>query len=459
LEFVHNSPLMQVDDAVFQENSPTAGRPTLGNRSTNGLGRRGLGRYDLATALALLFAAGAFAQLALLDLTGSTLKWLAPPVVLAICVLASLWALRRCLPDHDHLMLPIVAMLVGLGLAEVARLAPATFLYRQMVWLALGSAAMVAVAVAPVNLDWLRRYRYTWLLFGLALLSLTFLFGVNPSGVGARLWLGLGGLYFQPSEPLKLLMVVFLASYLAQRRSELVQVEIRLGRWRLPHPAYLGPLLLMWSFSVLMLVWQRDLGAGLLFFGMFLAMLYVATGQARYVLVGIVLLMAAAAAAYRLFDLVALRAEAWWNPWRDAAGRSYQIVQALLAFASGGVFGQGLGQGLPTAIPVVHTDFVFAAIGEEFGMIGAVGVVLCIAVLTSRAFRIALRCERPFEQLLACGIGTLLGLQSLVIMLGTLKLIPLTGITLPFVSYGGSSLLTSMIMVGLLVHISGRDGT
>lgn len=448
---------MRVGSEVILESSAETSRPTLGRRSARGFGQGGLSWYDLATALALVFAVVVFAQLAVLDRTGPTLRWVVPPVLLAACALGSRWALRCHLPSHDHVMLPIVVMLVGQGLAEVARLAPPAFLYRQMVWLALGSAAMVAVAVAPVHLDWLRRYRYTWLLFGLLLLSLTFLFGVNPSGAGARLWLGLGGLYFQPSELLKLLMVVFLASYLAQRRSALIEVEIRLGRWRLPHPAYLGPLLLMWGFSVLVLVWQRDLGAGLLFFGMFLAMLYAATGQVRYVLAGIALLMVAAAVAYRAFDLVALRVEAWWNPWRDAAGRSYQIVQALLAFASGGVFGQGLGQGLPTAIPVVHTDFVFAAIGEEFGIIGALGIVLCLAVLTSRAFRIALRCEQPFEQLLATGIGTLLGLQSLVIMMGTLKLIPLTGITLPFVSYGGSSLLVSMIMVGLLMHISGRD--
>jgi cell division protein FtsW (lipid II flippase) len=154
---------------------------------------------------------------------------------------------------------------------------------------------------------------------------------------------------------------------------------------------------------------------------------------------------------------VALRVDAWWNPWREAAGRSFQIVQSLLAFASGGLFGQGLGQGLPTAIPVVHTDFVFASIGEEYGLMGALAVVICLALLVSRAFRIALRASRPFEQLLAVGIGSLFGLQSLIIMLGTLKLIPLTGVTLPFVSYGGSSLLVSMIMVGLLLHISGHS--
>ena len=184
-------------------------------------------------------------------------------------------------------------------------------------------------------------------------------------------------------------------------------------------------------------------------------MLYAATGQGRYVLTGIVLLVVAGIVGYRLFDHVALRVDAWWNPWQEASGRSFQIVQSLLAFASGGVLGQGLGQGLPTAIPVVHTDFVFAAIGEEYGLLGAFALIACFALLVGRAFHIALGAHRPFDQLLAAGIGALFGLQALVIMAGTLRVIPLTGVTLPFVSYGGSSLLTSMIMVGLLLHISG----
>jgi len=365
--------------------------------------------------------------------------------------------------------LPLVGILCGLGLAEVARLsptlsasgptgdvwlAPRTFLIRQLIWLGLGTLAMLVVVLVPPDLRWLRRYRYTWLFAGLALLATTLVMGVNPSGFGARLWLGAGGIYFQPSELLKLLLIVFLASYLEARRQVLLEVEARVGRWQVPHPAYLGPMFLMWGFSMLLLIWQRDLGAALLFFGVFLAMLYAATGQGRYVLTGLALLIVAAIAGYRLFDHVALRVDAWWSPWQEASGRSFQIVQSLLAFASGGVLGQGLGQGLPTAIPVVHTDFVFAAIGEEYGLVGAVAVIACFALLISRAFNVALNAHRPFDQLLAVGIGALFGLQSLVIMAGTLKLIPLTGVTLPFVSYGGSSLLISMIMIGLLLHIS-----
>jgi cell division protein FtsW (lipid II flippase) len=426
---------------------------------------------SLLLAFPLLFATIAFAQLSLVETGRLTLGHFIPVGVLSLCLVGAGWTLNRWQPYHDRLLLPLVGMLSGLGLAEVARLAPSlspggqpggislvlpSFLLRQLIWLVLGTLVLLAVGLAPRNLRWLRRYRYTWLFAGLALLALTLVIGVNPSGFGARLWLGARGVYIQPSELLKLLMLVFLASYLEDRRQVLLEVEARIGRWQLPHPAYLGPMLLMWGFSMLLLIWQRDLGAALLFFGVFLAMLYAATGQGRYVLTGTALLVVAAIVGYRLFDHVALRVDAWWNPWQEASGRSFQIVQSLLAFANGGVLGQGLGQGLPTAIPVVHTDFVFAAIGEEYGLVGTLAVIVCFALLVGRAFHIALGARRPFNQLLAAGIGSLFGLQSLVIMAGTLKVIPLTGVTLPFVSYGGSSLLTSMIMIGLLLHISGQ---
>jgi cell division protein FtsW (lipid II flippase) len=427
--------------------------------------------YSLLLTLPILFAIIAFAQLSLVE-TGRLIPGrLVPAGVLTLCLGGAGWVLSRWRPNHDRLLLPLVGMLIGLGLAEVARLAPnlsvlaspkegirlilSTFLVRQLIWLVLGTLVLLAVVLVPRDLRWLRRYRYTWLIAGLALLAMTLLIGVNPSGFGARLWLGAGGIYFQPSELLKLLLLVFLASYLEDRREALFEVEARIGRWQVPHPAYMGPMLLMWGFSMLLLIWQRDLGAALLFFGVFLAMLYAATGQGRYVLTGTALLVVAGIVGYRLFDHVALRVDAWWNPWQEASGRSFQIVQSLLAFASGGVLGQGLGQGLPTAIPVVHTDFVFAAIGEEYGLLGAFALIACFALLVGRAFHIALGAHRPFDKLLAAGIGALFGLQALVIMAGTLRVIPLTGVTLPFVSYGGSSLLTSMIMVGLLLHISG----
>ena len=408
----------------------------------------------LLLALPILFTAVSFAQLSLVEYGQLRLSAFLPVAIFAAVLGGSAWLLRRYLPSHDVLLIPLVGILLGLGLALVARLVSWTYLTRQLIWLVISIGVMVAVAIVPRNLRWLRRYRYSWLAAGLGLLSLTLVLGVNPSGAGARLWLGVGGVYFQPSELLKLILVVFLASYLEDRRVALVEVSAQFGRLRLPHPAYIGPMLLMWGFSVVLLLWQRDLGAALLFFGVFLAMLYAATGQAGYVAVGFVLLLGSGVLGYFMFDHVALRVDAWWNPWLEASGRSFQLVQSLLAFASGGVLGVGLDQGLPTAIPVVHTDFVFAAVGEEYGLIGTFAVLICFALLTGRAFRIAMSARRPFDQLLASGIGAVLGFQSLVIMAGTTKLIPLTGVTLPFVSYGGSSLLVSSIMLGLLLFLS-----
>ncbi|MGC8879208.1 MAG: FtsW/RodA/SpoVE family cell cycle protein [Anaerolineae bacterium] len=410
----------------------------------------------LISGLPLAFAFVAFVQLSLVEDARLTPARFIAPATLTVCALATKWLLQRHLPYHDQVLLPLITLLIGWGLAEVDRLAPPVFLQRQTLWMVFGSCALLTAALVPQGLRWLERFRYTWLLLGLFLLAMTFFLGVNPSGAGARLWLGAAGFYFQPSELLKLLMIVFLASYLAQRQAALAESNVQVHHWRIPHPAYLSPLLLMWGFSMLLLLWQRDLGAALLFFGVFLAMFYAATGQGRYVLASLVLLIGAGAVGYHIFDVVALRVDAWLDPWQEASGRSFQIVQALLAFANGGVFGQGLGQGLPSAIPVVHTDFVFAAVGEEYGLIGTLGLVAAFMLLVSRAFRIALCCQRMFERLLAVGIGSLFSLQSLVIMAGTLKLIPLTGVTLPFVSYGGSSLLVSMAMVGLLIRLSGH---
>jgi len=403
--------------------------------------------------LAFLFVGLALAQLALANGQSIRPVTLLPLLVLMATAGTTAFFLSRRLPAGDPLLLPVTFFLSGLGLVLIARLAPA-FITRQIFWLVGAAALLLLVTLLPRNLDWLRRYKYTWLFAGLALLASTLVFGVNPSGYGARLWLDLGGVYIQPSELLKLLLVVFLAAYMADRRRYLIEARAYLGRLPLPHPAYWGPMLLMWGFSIILLVWQRDLGAALLFFGTFLGLLYAATGQTRYLWAGALLLLMAAVIGYVMFDVVRLRVDGFLNPWADPAGRSFQMVQSLLAFASGGVLGEGLGQGLPTAIPVVHTDFVYAAIGEEYGLLGGLAVLLCFAALIGRAFHIAMRAQSEFEQLLATGIGTLLGLQTIVITAGTLKLMPLTGVTLPFVSYGGSSLLVSFFMVGLLYFIS-----
>lgn len=378
------------------------------------------------------------------------------PLVWVVAMAVAHVLLFRFRPDHDPFYLPLFALLSGWGLILIDRLAP-NFLSRQVLWVVLGTGSMLILAILPRNLRILRSYRYTWLIAGLLLLASTLLFGVNPSGAGAALWLPLpvpfaGRVYFQPSELLKLLLVVFLASYFADRQAALRQGQSRGGiRGALP---YLAPLLLMWGFCMVLLVWQRDLGAATLYFLVFLALLYLATDDHRYVLFGLALLLLAAIVAYFLFDVVALRVDAWWNPWPESLGRAFQIVQSLYAVAAGGLTGQGAGQGFPTFIPVVHSDFIFAAVAEEWGLIGSLGLVAVFMILTYRGLHLAMKTLRPFRTYLAAGITLLFAIQALLIMGGVTKLLPLTGVTLPFISYGGSSLLISSVMLGLLLHLS-----
>ena len=403
--------------------------------------------------VAALFVATGFSQLALLARVSFVFGLLSFVVWTATFVVAHI-LLNRFLPGRDPLVLPIAALLSGWGLIEIARLAP-PFLNRQVVWLPVSVAMLLVVAAAPRDLRWLKRYRYTWLFSGLALLAATLVLGVNPSGANVeRLWLRAGPIYLQPSEILKLLFVAYLSSYLAEKRELIAVAGPRLGQFRLPALPYLAPLLVMWGLAMILLASQQDMGAALLFFFTFLAMLYIASGQTGYVLGGLGLFLAGAGVAYQSIGRVALRVDIWWNPWSEASGRAFQIVQSLIALGTGGVMGQGLGQGSPTLIPVVHSDFVYAAIGEEFGLMGTVGLVTLFGVLMMRGFRAAMRARAPFARLLGAGLATLMGLQAWVIMAGNARLIPLTGITLPFLSYGGSSLLASFIAVGLLLHVS-----
>ncbi|MFW6135902.1 MAG: FtsW/RodA/SpoVE family cell cycle protein [Chloroflexota bacterium] len=363
-------------------------------------------------------------------------------------------ALRR-LPGRDPLLLPVAALLSGWGLLLVGRVAP-NFLPRQAAWLMIATLAMLAVTEMGKDLSWLWRFRYTWLAVGLALLAATLILGVNPSGAGPRLWLGLGGAYFQPSEPLKLLMVVYLASYLAERRRLLVSEGWRIGPLRLPPLAYVGPLVAMFGLTVLLLAAQQDLGAAMLFFFTFLSMLYMATGQWGYVAAGLALFGAAGAVGYATSTRLALRIDAWLSPWAGAADWAFQIVQSLLAFGAGGILGEGLGLGFPTFIPAVHTDFTFAAIGESFGLVGLLAVIALYGVLLLRGFRVAVLGRRPFERFLAGGLTAGLVIQAWVIMAANVKLAPIAGVTLPFLSYGGSSLVCTFIVLGLLLRVSGN---
>jgi cell division protein FtsW (lipid II flippase) len=417
--------------------------------------------------LALAFSGSSLILLSLVEQGALVDRYLYPWFALALLAVLNWGALTLALPVRDPLLLPLVVLLAGWGMIEVARLQE-IYVTKQMIWVILGMIVMLLVAVLPYRWQWLSRYRYLGLMTGLGLLLLTIVWGVNPLGAGDRLWLSIGKLfYFQPSELLKLLLVVFLASYLADRRDLLTMTHMRIGPLRLPPLPYLVPLLAMWGFSLLLLVWQQDLGAALLYFGVFLSMLYVATGSRLYVGTGLAMLVGVALVGYTFVDRVRLRGSIWLNPWADPKGTGYQLIQAMLAYASGGFFGSGLGLGFPTPwVPVAHSDFVFAAIAEEWGVVGGLGLLAALLILVARGLRIAIRATLPgvrqaplrvqssFVSLLAVGISALLGWQTLVIVGGTLRLIPLTGITLPFVSYGGTSMLISCTMVGLLLRAS-----
>ena len=413
---------------------------------------------DRLQALPLVFAAlFVFAGGAALSLTrpSSPSPWL-PLALWTACLLAGSMILNRALPSHDRLLFVIAIFLSGWGLLAIQRLAPA-FAARQAVWLAISVAAMLAAAIFPQLLRWLRLYRYLVLAGALLLLLATIAFGSNPSGFdfAPRLWLSFGAVYLQPSEIMKVILVGFMASYLAEGRAVL-----RADRGDTPaRPPFLprlaGPMLLKWLLSLVILVWQRDLGTAMLFFIVFLLLLYLTSGDLRIMLGGFLLVIIATAVAYHMFDVVRLRVDIWLNPWPEADSRSYQIVQSLMAFAAGGLFGAGAGSGSPGYIPVAHSDFIFAALAEEWGFLGVVAVLSCFAALVFRGLSIALSQAGPaYHRLLAAALTMMLAAQALMIMAGVLKLLPLTGVTLPFISYGGSSLLACFIMIGLLLRLS-----
>ncbi|MCS7288958.1 MAG: FtsW/RodA/SpoVE family cell cycle protein [Roseiflexus sp.] len=444
--------------------------------------------------IALLFFASGYTLVALTvnadDSTASvTLHGLAdilwPSILPFLLFLAMSLGLSWRLPNADQMVLPLVALLTGLGLMLIARLEPDLLAIgcrgrdgslalcfagiddRQTLWVLLGIVVCSIVLFVPWDdllrryqrtslMDWLDHHRYAWLTAGVALILATFFFGVDPNNSGVRAWFNLGFFLFQPSELLKIVLVIFLASYLNEHR-EVVAAGYRLGPLPLPPLPYLVPLIAMWGLAMGLIIAQRDLGAALLLFSIFLAMLYVATGRGWYVIAG---LCAFGAGSYVLYDIVAVvktRVTIWLDPWATAQGSGYQIVQAIYALASGGVFGAGLGQGLPTVIPAVHTDFVFTALAEEMGLAGSLAVLIAYLLLIFRGYHIAMRVSgrfRGFEQLLAVGLTTIIATQTFIIIGGNLRVIPLTGITLPFISYGGSSIIINFLIIGLLLRIS-----
>jgi cell division protein FtsW (lipid II flippase) len=278
--------------------------------------------------------------------------------------------------------------------------------------------------------------------------------GVGKTVGGATIWVHLGPINFQPGEFAKILLALFFAGYLAERRELISASTWHIGRLRLPEPRYLLPIVLAWAVTIVVMVAQQDLGSSLMFFTLFVVMMWVATERAAYLAIGLVLFASASYLAWRLFEHVQTRVLVWRDPWPLYQGKGYQIVQAMFALANGGTAGTGLGLGSPTKIPAVKTDFIFAAIGEEMGLLGATAVLVAFLLIIGAGLRIAIRAERPFEKLLATGLTTIVGVQAFIIIGGVVRVVPLTGVTLPFVSYGGSSLVANYLALALLMRVS-----
>lgn len=354
------------------------------------------------------------------------------------------------LPNRDPYLLPIGAFLAAWGLLTIFRL-EASFGFRQTIWIWVVCALLGFGLNLSSDLEFLKRYKYLWLSGSLALTAITVFLGVNPMGYGPKMWLGCCGVYLQPSEPLKLLLIAYLAGYLADRYSFLaLSTKPRFNEAL----GLLAPTLVMTALAMALLVIQRDLGTASLFLMFYAAVVFVATGRKRILISSALMVLVAGFIGYSLFEVVKIRVDAWINPWLDPSGGSYQIVQSLIAIANGGLVGRGPGLGYPGVVPLAHSDLIFAAIAEEYGLVGILGFLMLFALLAQRGLRAAILAKDNYRGYLAAGLTTYLVGQALLIIAGSMRLMPLTGITLPFVSYGGSSLVTAFIALLLLMHIS-----
>ena len=423
-------------------------------------------RELLNLALAAIVASAAFASVAIADTGLVTTRWLGYVGVIFGLYLVAHMVTRFTVPYADPTLLPLVGLLTALGLTVIYRLDPEDA-RRQAVWVAIG------IGILAATLFWLRfdyrvleRYKY---IFGISAVVLLLLPSVPALGHrvnGVNLWIKVGPLQFQPGELAKIFMIIFLAGYLRDKREALAKGRLK----------DLGPLLLIWGAAMLVLVQTSDLGSALLNFGIFLAMVYAATGRFIYVAAGLGLFLAGSAALYNALDRVQQRVTVWLHPWTDERvycsinGEldfrqncdSYQLVKSLYSIANGGYGGTGLGKGTFTTvdgtqlIPYLNTDFIYSAIAQEIGLIGAAAVLLVVMVFVARGMRIALLAQDGFSKLLATGLTFGLALQTFIIVGGVLRVVPLTGITLPFVSYGGSSILSNFVMLALLLLVSNR---
>lgn len=392
-----------------------------------------------------------FAMIALGE--GSSLSWenLGVPVGIFIAFLIAHLAIRKLAPGADPALLPLSFALSGIGIAFVTRLAPELAM-RQVMWLFFGVVCMLLVLIFLKNLDRIANYKYTLMIVGFLLLLSPLLPVVGQEIYGSRIWLNIAGISFQPGEIAKILIVLFLAGYLAQNREMLSIFTHRIGPFKIPDLATLVPLLVMWVISLLIVIFEKDLGSALVVFFVFITMLYVATGKKTYLIIGFVLIAIGGVAAFLLFDHVQIRVDTWLDPFKDATGDGYQLVQAIFSIADGGLFGVGIGNGMSDQIPIVESDFIFSAIAEETGLLGAAGLLLLYLCFAIRGLVTAARAKSDVSSFIAVGLTASIILQAFIIVGGVTRLIPLTGLTLPFVSQGGSSLLASFIAIGFLLR-------
>lgn len=413
-------------------------------------------------AAAAAITAGAYA-LASLGRTASIPADLLPffAVVLGLLLVAHL-VLRRFAPLADPTILPVVALLNGLGYVFIARLAndigdAESLPGQQATWTAVGIAAFTATLVLVPRIKVLDKYRYLAAITGIVLLILPLMPVIGREVNSARIWVRFGPINFQPGEFAKIALAVFIASYLAEKREIMLVARFSVGPFSLPEAKHLAPVMAAWAASLVVMVAEKDLGSSLLLFLMVIVMLWVATARTSYLVTGLGLFAIGGWAASKQFDHVQDRLDIWLDPWADPDGVGFQPVEASFALANGGLTGTGPGRGEPYRIPEVETDFIFAAIGEELGLVGSVGILIAFVVIVTSGLRIAIGTRDDFGKLLAAALSALIGLQAFIIIGGIIRVVPLTGITLPFVSYGGSSLVANYVLVALLLRIS-HDG-
>lgn len=420
--------------------------------------------------LLLFFAAGLNAfelaqiQLSILEkMTVDLFTYWLPPLIFALILHL---ILRKKASESDPLILPIAFALNGLGIAMIYRLDLATlasggselFAFRQVLWTCLAMAIAAAVILYIPSQLWLRRFVYTAMVVGIGLLLMPLLPVIGKTINGATLWISLFGVTFQPGELAKVALIIFFAGYLVSRKDSLAVVGRKILGVRIPRGRELGPILLIWLASIGVLVLQKDLGTSILYFGLFLVMIYVATGRAFYAGIGVAMLVTGGLVASRVLDYVSRRFDAWLNPFDnenyDAVGGSYQIVQGVFGMSSGGVFGSGLGGGVPQLVPLAESDFIIASLAEETGLIGFFAILALYFLLVARGLKIAFGHADEFAKLMAVGFAFVIALQVFVVIGGVTRILPLTGLTTPFLAAGGSSLLANWVIVAMLLRLS-----